>query len=359
MLHAVIMAGGSGTRFWPASRAALPKQLLRLVGQQTMLQSTVARLGDLVAPDRTLVLTNQRLVAAVGEQLPALPKSAIVGEPCKRDTAPCVGLAAALIQHQDPDATMLVMPADHVITPEATFRAAVQSAMRLLEQDPQRIATFGIRPSYAAETFGYIERGESLDGQGEVPVFRVQKFHEKPAASVAAQYVELGNFYWNSGIFLWRAATILSALQQYEPEMYQHLQAIAGAVGRADFDACLDREFSAINGKSIDFAVMERYPEVVVLEAPFEWDDLGSWHSLPRRQGADDEGNTIMGRHLGIATSGCIVQGDEEHLIVTLGMKDCIVVHTADATLVAHKEEEESIRRVVTILEEKNWSEYL
>jgi mannose-1-phosphate guanylyltransferase len=360
MLHAIIMAGGSGTRFWPTSRNASPKQLLDLAGGRTMIQATVDRLGELASPERTLVVTNRRLVDAISQQLPDLPPESLIGEPCKRDTAPCIGLAAALVSRNDPDAVMVVMPADHVIRPTEQFQRAIQHAVKMVDQEPSRIVTFGISPSYAAESFGYIERGEDVEVTSDAPAtYRVVRFREKPSAATAKEYLSAGNFYWNSGIFVWKAATILEALRKYEPEMMSHLNTIADAAGTANFEEVLDREFSAIKGKSIDYAVMEHYEDVVVVEAPFQWDDVGSWQSLARLRDSDENGNTIIGKYLGISTQNTIVRSAEDHLIVTIGLDDCIVVHTPDATLVARKDQEEAVREVVKQLEERGWQEYL
>jgi mannose-1-phosphate guanylyltransferase len=356
MLHAVIMAGGSGTRFWPESRADRPKQLLALVGDRSLIEDTVDRLEGLVPPARTLVVTSVRLEAAVRRQLPQLPASQIIGEPCKRDTAPCIGLAALLISHDDPDATLVVMPSDHAISPVGEFRQAVSKAARLVEQSPDRIVTFGIRPTYPAESFGYIERGAPL---GEPGAFAVARFREKPPLAVAQEYLTAGNFYWNSGIFIWKARTILAALEEHEPEMIGHLKAIAATAGSSDFAAAFAREFAAIRGKSIDYAVMEKATNVAMIEAPFTWDDVGSWHAIARLRGTDAAGNTISGKHLGLNTERTIVRTSDDHLVVTLGMKDCIVVHTPDATLVANRGDEESIRQIVKLLEERGWNEYL
>lgn len=368
MLHAVIMAGGSGTRFWPASRAARPKQLLDLAGQQTMIQATVERLNGLIPPARVMVVTNRALVDAVSEQLPHLPSQALIGEPCKRDTAPCIGLAAAMLLRTDPEAVMAVMPADHVIPTPDKFRAAITYAADLVARDPACLMTFGIKPTYAAESFGYIELGEPLPGVSAPAAAgiaappltcRVSRFHEKPSADVARQYLAAGNCYWNSGIFVWKAATILAALRRFEPAVCRHLDAIVEALGSAGFADVFDREFAAIQAKSIDYAVMERYENVAVVEAPFDWDDVGNWRSLVRLRGVNQEGNTIVGKHLGIRTTGSIVRTDEQHLVVTLGLQDCIVIHTPDATLVANKHDEEAIRQVVKALQEQGWSEYL
>jgi mannose-1-phosphate guanylyltransferase len=366
MLHAVIMAGGTGTRFWPLSRAARPKQLLDLTGGRTMIQATVDRLGDLAPSERTWVITNQSLTLPIAEQLPQLARERIVGEPCKRDTAPAVGLAAILVMLRDPDATMVVMPADHLIEPAEAFQAAIRQAATLVDERPETLITFGIKPTYPAETFGYIERGAArVQGSGfgvqeeEAAAFDVARFREKPARSVAEEYVASGNFYWNSGIFVWKAKTILEAIGRFEPEMHAYLRSIGSAFGLPDFQSVLERDFTAIRGKSIDYAVMERYQPVVVIEAPFGWDDVGSWQSLARSIETDQEGNAVLGKHIGIRTSGSIVHSTDEHLVVTLGVSDCIVVHTPDATLVADKSQEEAIREVVKELEQRGWREYL
>jgi mannose-1-phosphate guanylyltransferase len=363
MLHAVIMAGGSGTRFWPLSRAARPKQLLDLAGGRTMIQATVDRLGGLASAERTWIITNRSLVEAIAAQLPQLDRRRIVGEPCKRDTAPAIGLAASLVLAEDEAATMVVMPADHLIQRPEAFQHAVGQALALVEEQPKTLVTFGIRPTYAAESFGYIERGDAR-GQGTVDggqgaAYEVKRFREKPARSVAEEYVASGDFYWNSGIFVWKARTILDALANFEPAICDHLEVIQNHRGKPEFAEIFDREFTAIRGKSIDFAVMEHYHPVVVIEAPFSWDDIGSWQALARSVGSDAAGNTAIGKHLAIRTQRSIIRGTSDHLIVTLGVNDTIVVHTPDATLVADKSQEEAIREVVKGLEERGWREYL
>ena len=359
MLHAVIMAGGSGTRFWPASTKQMPKQLLKLHGDRTMIQSTVDRLGDLVQPENVLVVTNQILVDETRKQLPDVPGEQIVGEPAKRDTAPCVGLAAAMICHKDPEGMMVVMPADHVIRQTDDFRSAIRFANDIIGENPSRFVTFGIKPTYASESFGYVERGQSQVSDSRGELFEVDRFREKPNAETAKEFVDSGNFYWNSGIFVWRASTVLEALKKFEPEMHAHLVKIQEAIGTAEFDSVFEQEFSAIQGKSIDFAIMESYDDVSVIEAPFDWDDVGNWQAVGRLVPADEDGNTVVGQSINVDSNDCIVRSEDGHLIATLGMKDCIVVHTGNATLVADKSREEDVRKIVKQIESNGWTEFL
>ena len=359
MLYATIMAGGAGTRFWPASRRTTPKQLLNLTGDRSIIQSTVDRLAGLCPSENVLIVTNQILVDPIAEQLPSVPRSSIIGEPAKRDTAPCVGLAAAWIAKKDPNATMVVMPADHVIGPDNVFQDALNHAATLVDEDPSRIVTFGIKPSYPAEVFGYIERNESPIAGAKFSTFEVNRFREKPDLETAKQFLASGSFYWNSGIFVWKAQTILDALAKHEPEMFAHLQKIADSIGTDAFPETLQKEFCAIKGTSIDYAVMERYDNVLVVEAPYDWDDLGNWTAVPRLKGTDSDGNTIDGEHLGIETENSIVRSENGHLIVTVGMKDCIVVHTDDATLIADKNNEGAIKDVVAELKRLKMEKYL
>jgi mannose-1-phosphate guanylyltransferase len=366
MLHAIVMAGGSGTRFWPASRAALPKQLLPLAGATTLLEDTVARLDGLVPPERLMIVTSARLLPAVRQQLPAVPEAGLVGEPCKRDTAPCIGLAALLVSRHDPEAIMAVMPSDHCITPAPAFRAAIRQAEALVAAAPDRLVTFGIRPTYPAEGFGYIQEGDSIPsatpGSGEhsnAPVHRVARFKEKPPANVAREYVAAGNYLWNAGIFVWKAATIIEALRRQQPDCLAHLERIAAAWDGPDREGVFATEFAAIKGISIDYAVLEHATDVAVVEAPFTWDDLGGWSAVARQRGGDADGNTVLGKHLGIETMRTIVHSGEDHLVVTMGLEDMLVVHTPDATLVAARTHEEAVRRVVAELEKRGWNEFL
>lgn len=370
MLHAVIMAGGSGTRFWPESRVARPKQLLNLTGKRSLLAETAVRLAQLAPPERTLVVTAASLVSQVADQLPQLSAASLIGEPCKRDTAPCIGLAAALVSRTDPDATLVVAPSDHLIEPIESFRQAVQAAAQLVETQPESIVTLGIRPTYPAEVYGYIQRGAplALPASGALPAtgaalelnaYEVVRFREKPPRRQAEEFLQQGTYFWNSGIFVWKARTILAALAQRQPEMHARLQTIVEHWDRPDAATVFEREFTAIKPISIDFAVMEHARQIVVIEAPFAWDDIGGWLAWARAQGVDEHGNAVSGQHVGLNTSGSVIRASDDHLVVTLGLTDVIVVHTPDVTLVANKHDEEALRQVVRLLADRGRTDVL
>lgn len=351
MLHAVVMAGGSGTRFWPQSRKAVPKQLLKLAGDQTMIQQTVGRCDGWIDSANTWVVTNEIQAEETASQLPGVPRSNILIEPCGRNTAPCIGLAAVQIQKQDPDGLMFVMPADHVIGPQSVFQQAGRVAEQLVADDPGRFVLFGVPPTFPSTGYGYIERGSELQA-AEGKAFQVASFREKPAREIAQQYMDAGTYYWNCGIFCWKASAILDALKEYEPNIHARLMTLGDAIGTDGYNDVLAAEFPEMDSTSIDYAVLERSKSVSVVEAPFDWDDVGSWLALPRLLGADDNGNTIDGQYCGVDSKGCIVRSLDGHVVATLGVENLIIVHTPDATLVAKRDDADSIRKLVDALRE-------
>ncbi len=358
MLHAVIMAGGSGTRFWPQSRQRTPKQLLRLAGDRTMIQQTLDRSRSWVDPSRAWVVTNEVQAAATAVQLPELPTANILIEPAARNTAPCVGLAAIEILAKDPDGIMFVMPADHVIQTDEAFSRGVMRAVEIVEKDPSRLVLFGVTPSFPATGYGYIERGAVVEDSSP-RVYEVSTFREKPHLSLAEQYLREGRFFWNCGIFCWKAQTIIDLLQKYEPEIHEGLTRIAAGIRAGHGAAAVAEEFPRLKSISIDYAVLERSQGVTVIEAPFQWDDVGSWLSLPRLNGADSEGNTVDGPFCGVDTQGCIIRTIDDHLVATLGLRNLIIVHTKDATLVADAAQAERIKEVLSHLEKQDRRQYL
>lgn len=357
MLHAVIMAGGSGTRFWPQSRKRIPKQLLPLAGSETLIQQAVLRCSPSVATDRIHVVTNAVQVDQTRQQLPQLPINNFLAEPCGRNTAPCIGLAALELLRRDPEAVMLVMPADHVIRPIEQFSNAVERAVGLVDQDPQRLVLFGVVPNYPATGFGYIQRGEPIASLRSG--FRVRSFREKPDLEKAREYLQTGDFFWNCGIFVWRASRILDAIRAFEPQLHEGLMKLSESLGTERWDAALVEQFPQLKSISIDYAVLERASDVCVVEAPFDWDDVGSWEALPRLIGSDNESNSIAGLHCGITTNNCIIKTSSEHLVATAGLSDCIVVHTPDVTLVARRSDDDAIRKLVALVEQRGLSQFL
>ncbi len=358
MLHAVIMAGGSGTRFWPQSRKQTPKQLLRLAGSRTMIQQTADRCRSWVEPSRLWVVTNELQAAATIAQLPEVLTGHILTEPAARNTAPCVGLAAVQILEQDPDGIMFVMPADHVIQTEEAFANAARKAVKTIEEDHSRLVLFGVIPTFPATGYGYIERGELVSDIAPRS-YRVNAFREKPHRGLAEEYLRTGHFFWNCGIFCWKAQTIVDLLKQHEPDLHAGLMQIASGIQRGRGAEVIADQFPRLKSISIDYAVLERAQNVVMIEAPFQWDDVGSWVSLPRLNGCDADGNTIDGPYCGIDTQGCIVRTTDDHLIATLGLRNLIIVHTGDATLVADAAQSERIKEILDQLEKQNRREYL
>ncbi|SFI04274.1 mannose-1-phosphate guanylyltransferase [Planctomicrobium piriforme] len=349
MLHAVIMAGGLGTRFWPLSRRASPKQFLTLQGERSLIQSAFDLAAPLMPAEQCWVVTGGQFVELTHEHLPSMPVAQILQEPCGRNTAPCIGLAALQIAARDPEATLLVMPADHVIAPAERFANDVQAAVDLIDADPERLVLFGKPPTFPATGFGYIHRGEPL----APGAYTVAGFREKPDRDTAESYLRSGEFFWNCGIFVWRASRILELLRTCEPELGRQLDELARYVGKPEWDAALNDIFPRMKSISIDYAVLERAPKIAVVEVTFDWDDVGSWEALARLLPGDSDGNVSVGPFVGLDTSGCIVRSTSEHLIATVGIENCVIVHTPHATLISRRDDEQGMRRLMALLTEQ------
>ncbi|HYV35483.1 MAG TPA: mannose-1-phosphate guanylyltransferase [Gemmataceae bacterium] len=359
MLHAMIMAGGGGTRFWPRSRVKRPKQFLQLTGDRTLLQMAVDRIEAQVTPDRTWIITSALHRDEAARQLPQLPADRVVGEPCGRDTAACIGLGAALIARQDPNAIMLVMPADHVIEPAQEFRRAAHVAEQMAEEHPTALVTFGITPTFPATGYGYIQRAAEAAHRQGIAVYRVAAFREKPSVELAERFVASGDYLWNSGIFVWKAATILAALQLGRPELHAAVQRIAAAWGTPEGQRIFQREYEAVEKISIDYAVMESAKEVLMVQAPFRWDDVGSWLALERMHPQDADNNTVLATHCGIQTRSCVIVGDAGKLITTIGVSNLLIIQDGDALLIADRREESTVKALVEQLKQKGLEAHL
>ena len=354
MLHLVIMAGGSGTRFWPESRRSRPKQFLTLTGEQSLLQEAARRCRPLVPADRTWVVTGAGHAQETRAQLPEVNPDHILLEPCARNTAPCLALAAVAIARQDPDAVLLVTPADHLIRPEEEFRATVSRAVATLTAHPDSSVLIGIPPTHPATGYGYIERA-APEGAG----FAVERFREKPSRAVAEEFLATGRFFWNSGMFVWRVQRLLELFAQFQPAIKAGIDRLSPAWATPGWSDKLAEEFPRMPSISVDYALVEPQAQagraaggLFVVPASFQWDDVGSWQSLPAVLGRDEAGNTVTGPHCGLDTQGCVVRTTADHLVATIGLRDCVVVHTPDATLVAPRDDEDALRKLVARLNE-------
>jgi mannose-1-phosphate guanylyltransferase len=361
MLHPVIMAGGSGTRFWPRSRRRRPKQLIRMFGEGSMIQQTVSRLQSSFPPESFLVLTNIAQAEEVRRQLPQLSAAQVVAEPVGRDNAACIGLAALILLDQDPDAAMLVAASDQILSPTEEFARCVAEAERIALRQ-HALVTFGVKPSFPSEQYGYVRRGERLTGdpsRDAPPAFRLAQFKEKPSRAQAEEFIRTGEYYWNTCNFVWRAADILAAIRQHLPELHAGLEKIRPAIGTPRQEQVVAREYPLLTRISIDYGVMEKATNAVVVEMALVWDDLGSWNALARHHDQDEQGNVVMARHAGMDTRGCILAAEPDHLIATLGVKDLIVVQTPDATLICDRSRAAEVKALVELIRMRGLDKYI
>ncbi|MBU4564248.1 MAG: NTP transferase domain-containing protein [Desulfarculus sp.] len=358
-LYAVIMAGGSGTRFWPASRQKRPKQLLSLTGQRSLLQQTVDRLAPLVPPERVLVVTGRAHAEQVGEQLPELPPANILAEPMGRNTAAACGLAAAWVARRDPGAVCLVLPADHLITDESLFISTLERAAHLAAAQ-EVLVTLGLTPRFPATGFGYIETGEVAD-PAPPAVSRVAAFHEKPDLATAQAYLDGGKHLWNSGMFAWRAERLLAELERHLPELASGLAELAPALGAPDQEAALERIYPGLPSISVDHGVLEKCSHLLVVKADFGWSDVGSWEAMGELWELDSHRNANQnGRdklHPVDSQGNLVSAGDR--LVALLGVENLVAVVTDDVLLIAPRSRCQEVGRLLEELKVKGREEYL
>ena len=357
MRYAVIMAGGAGQRLWPLSRTQRPKQLLPLLAGKNLLGMAVQRLEGLFESENILVITNAEYAAQVAEALPALPEENIVGEPIGRDTANAIALGAEILAARDDNATMTVFTADHVIRPQDQFAAAVRTACDAAEANDEALLTFGVRPTWPHPGLGYIHCGGVIsDGLHEV-----QGFREKPDHATARQYVESGQYYWNSGMFVWQVKAIRSALSEFLPDSMGKLAPVARALRDGNDCAPLLADiYPQLESISIDYAVMEKARKVLMVELNCEWLDVGSWPALETVTKLDEAGNVVVAENATMLDSfRNVIVTEDDHLIAVLGIDDCIVVHSPDATLVCNKSDSQRLKELVALLEKKYGKKYL
>lgn len=362
----VIIAGGKGTRFWPLSRARRPKQLLQIMGRKSLIAQTAERVYPLSGRAQTLVVTLTEQVDALRRELRELPRHSFLAEPQGKNTAPCIGLAALEVTKRNPDAVMIVLPADHWVGNNVAFRRTLKSAVALARQERGSLITIGIRPAYAETGYGYIVQGKTLAANPVPKAFWVKRFTEKPSAAEARRLIRRGAL-WNSGIFVWRAATLLEMLTQYQPAIAAGLDAIKGtaltrslATPDRGLKKIIASAYEKMPNRSIDYAVMERAGSagrVLTLEADFGWSDVGSWAAVHRMLAKDRNGNASLGRWLGLNARNCLIHAPER-LVVLLGIENAVVVDTPDALLVGDLKRSQDVRELVDELKRQGLGSY-
>lgn len=349
MLYPVIMAGGTGTRLWPLSRRAYPKQALRLVGDQTLIQYAVKRLTPDFPPEQIFIITREEHVAPLAEQVPEIPNENFIIEPEGRGTAPAIGLAAIHLQWRDPDAVMAVLTADHLIKKTETFRAALLAGEKVAEKG--YLVTLGIKPTFASTGFGYIRQAEVLSKEGRFAAYRAARFVEKPDQATAEEMIESGEFSWNSGMFIWRVRQIMAEFEKQMPVFWNKLRAVQATIDTAEYDGTIGEIWPTVEKETIDYGVMEGAQDVAVIPVAIGWSDVGSWASVFDVLSADENGNRVLGPHMGIDTHETLIVGDKR-LIATIGLENLVIVDTEDALLVCTRDREQDVRDMVALLRE-------
>jgi len=346
--HLVIMAGGVGSRFWPMSTAARPKQFIDVMGVgKTLLQLTVERFGSLVPPSNVWVVTNQRYAAIVREQLPQVPVSNILCEPCRRNTAPCIAYVSWRIKSHDPKANIVVTPSDHVVLDTAEFQRVVAECMKFTSES-DAIVTLGIKPSRPETGYGYIQADLSVSTLSNKEIFRVDTFREKPDLETAKQYVQKSNFFWNSGLFIWSVNTIVNAFRIYQPNIAKVFDSMASVYGTDREQDAVDRLFPECDSISVDYAIMEKAEEIFVCPSDFGWSDLGTWGSLQQQTVRDLYGNACIGSNIALFEShDCMVHTTQEKRVVIQGLDGYVVAENDDTLLICKLSDEQRIKQFI------------
>jgi mannose-1-phosphate guanylyltransferase len=356
MYHALIMAGGTGTRMWPLSRRDRPKQSLQLIGGRTMFQAAVDRLDPLFPPERIHVVTRSEHVESLQQQAPQVPAHNFVVEPEGRGTAPAIGLAAVHLCQRDEDATMAVLTADQHIADTARFRASLEAAAQVAAQG--HLVTLGIRPTEPATGYGYIKQGARHADAGDFQVYSVDRFAEKPDLETARSMLASGEYAWNAGMFIWRVQRVLAELERHMPALYQQLMVLHTVAATPRYNQQLHELWPQVKKQTIDYGVMEKADDIVVIPVDMGWSDVGSWTSLMKLLKPDAAGNVSVGSHLSLDTRNSFVYSSKR-TVATIGLEDMVIVETEDALLVCPREREQEVRSIVELLETEGPAELL
>ena len=356
-MYHVILAGGSGTRFWPQSREDRPKQFLKIIGDRTMIRMTVDRIRRFSSPEKILVVASERLTRLIQDEIPEIPQGNYLIEPNGRNTAPAIGLAAIHVAHRDPDAVMGVYPSDHLITGETEFIDTIKIAEKFVE-DSTALLTLGVRPSYPATGYGYIQFQSGELANLPESVYQVKTFAEKPPLEIAEQFLRSGEFLWNSGMFLWSANTILGAMKKHMPDLYTSLKAVSDFIDTDRYDTVLDREWELVHSQSIDYGILEKADNVYTIKAKFKWSDMGSWKSVYDILAKNEQGNVIQGEVVTRdAERSLIISPDR--LTVLVGVHNMAVINLTDVTLILPLHMAERVKELVEFLWEEGKQDYL
>lgn len=355
-MFAVIMAGGGGTRLWPKSREHYPKQLHALAGAKPLVQEMTERLQHIVGDERVYIITNLHHARIIGDMMP-LAAGRILVDPYRRDTAPCIGLAAVCLSRIDPHAVMGVFAADHFIGAEEKFEQVIRATEKLASAG--HVVTIGIRATAPETGYGYIEMGDLYDIVDGREIYKVRRFVEKPNIEKAKQYVAAGNYLWNSGMFVWSIPTVLSLFEKHLPHTYAGLMRIREALGTAQEESVIHREYKQMERISVDYGIMEKLDEILVIPGDFAWNDIGSWATVCDITPKDADGNAIKASYVGIDTKNCLIMGADKKIVAAIGIEDLIVVDTEDALLICRKDRAQEVKKIVDKLKNLKLEGYL
>ncbi len=350
------MAGGAGTRLWPMSTKAQPKQFQKLIGNRSLFQMSIERLRPAFSYKDIFVATNQAYKNLVAKQAPKIPKQNIISEPAKRDTAPCIALACAKIALSDPEAFVSVLPSDHLIKKEKNLVRTLTLAEKFLKENPEYLVTLGIKPTYPALGYGYIKvKSQKLKVKN---IYQVESFKEKPDLKTAQRYIKSKKYFWNSGMFIWKVETILAEFKRHQPSIYKRLVKIQKSLGTKRERKTIQKEYPKMKKISIDYGIMERAKKIACIPVDLGWSDVGDWAALKDILSKEKE-NLIKGQHLGIETQGSLILGPKDKLIATLGLKNVIIIATDRTLLVCPKEKAQQVKKIVGKLEKEKKQKYL